>query len=349
MAAQIYKALTPIPDTAVDCKEFYLQYLKLQIPQFAQYDSEFLWFTVPEAEIQTQLQEVNNSFTCESAKKIIEESLDFQPSWLVKSRDPSINENPIDTKVAWVNNKTGDSFVCIDNTEDQNVWIGMKTGKLIRPVPPADKFDFFGDNSTILFAPLSGDAKDTGGLYDGKDFNIKWEPVFDHSVASSARNGTIKFKNLPIDATTEVVTITGWLYWNGTNAVMAFGWDRYDVWVESGNFGFNTFHSDLHGFDFKDYKNKWVYSAIVFYKDQPGRIFINGSEQALTQKRGSFGADNAKLSNQLSVFGSNIGSGYRKFGWIGRVRIFNRELTPEEVGQLTYAEVEMITKVGGEV
>lgn len=342
---ELFKYNTDISN--VSCSETFLSALKIQFDEFAQYYNNELYFSVDT--LQSEVQDFVDNFNCDEAKQIVADTVLNSADIVKNFRDPTISENPSETGLVWINEITGDSFICTNNTLDANVWVGMKTGRLIRPVPPADKFDFFDDDSCVLFSELNGNANDVGGLYNGVETSIYWEPAFDHKVASSRNNGTIKFNNLPFNSSTEAVTLSAWVYWNGNNAVMPFGWRGCDLWCESGNLGFNTFHSDLFGVDYTEYKNKWVYLSVIFEKNAIGRIFINGVEQTLSEKRPGFAPTSMKMDSTLSIFGSNVGSGYRQFGSVGRVRVFNRALTPEEVGAITQAEVDMITYIGGTV
>lgn len=38
--------------------------------------------------------------------------------------NPTITINPVRVPVSWLNTVTGEIFVCIDNTTDDNVWVG---------------------------------------------------------------------------------------------------------------------------------------------------------------------------------------------------------------------------------
>ncbi len=345
----IYEYTTTLPVASGTCLEDYLQELKNNFPDFAQYDGKSLWFAQPESVLGAQVSAFNTTFNCATAKTNIDAVFDSTTEVVVKNVDPTISENRNDD-IIWVNNVTGDAFICINKTIDANVWVGLKNGKLIRPIPPADKFDFFSDNSTILFSKLNKNANDVGGLHNGEvNKNIEWASVFDNHVASSRKNGTIKFEDLPIDATTQTVTISAWVRWTGKNSVMPFGWESNDIWCINGDIGFNTFRSDCYGFNFKPYKKKWCYMVIVFTKGAPGKIYVNAVPQTLSQKRGTFNAASEVFNKKFTVFGYNHGSGYRRFGDVGRLRMFNRELTPNEVQILTIAEVDMIKSLGGKI
>ncbi len=344
-----------------DCWEVFLNSLKKEFVEFAMYTQDEFFFNEPQPrydeETDTDLPAITeadvqswvNEFECQTAQEsLYEEGIDFSIDAIVRMVDPTIQEN-LERDQLWVNKKTGDIFTCIDSTPDKNIWVGTKSGKLIRPIPPADKIDFFSDGSTVAFFELYKDAKDLTGRYPGKEYRIKWEPLFDKSVATSDNNGTIKIKKLPFDSNTETVVVASWVYWNGTNSVMPYGWSSYDLYCSNGTLGFNTSQGDIHGIDFTPYKKQWVYMITVFKKGTLGKIFINGAEQTLNKDHGNFSATNAHMIDQFTIFGWKNGSGYRRFGKVGRLRLLNRELTPQEVGALTMAEVEFIKSIGGTI
>jgi len=342
-----------------NCWGIFLDTLKKSFPEFAMYDGDF-YFSDPEDRYDEEsdsylppiteqdVQDWLDSFTCEKAEEEAYSSGDMFVDIVVKNTDPTITEN-LDIDKIWVNKKTGDLFTCIDNTPDKNIWVGTKSGKLIRPIPPADKFDFYGDGSSVAFYKLSGDTRDSGGLYNGVDTRIAWEPYFDEYVADSRLNGTIKIKGLPFDDTTPKVTVSCWFKWNGKNGVMPFGWDQYDIYITSGKLGFNTFRGDIYGIDFKKYNKKWVYLTVTFVNGDYGSIFVNGVRQELSQQLSSIQSSQAKMSPNFTIFGHNLSSGYRRAGQIGRLRIFSKGLSDVEVGELTMSEVDLIRSVGGEV
>jgi len=50
---------------------------------------------------------------------------------IVDERDPTPKENPRNINVIWINKKTFEWFICIDNTPDKNVWVSNK-GNVIK-------------------------------------------------------------------------------------------------------------------------------------------------------------------------------------------------------------------------
>lgn len=61
----------------------------------------------------------------------------------IEERDPSASENPKDEKALWLNYKSFEVFICIDNTPNKNIWVGNKNGSaggivsdLFPPKPP---------------------------------------------------------------------------------------------------------------------------------------------------------------------------------------------------------------------
>ena len=320
-----------------NCFNTFLNALKIQFPEFAMYQNQEFYFTDS-----VDPQDWVTAYTCELGEELIHLNLpNTELTTIIRSTDPTIYEN-LNKNIIWLNAKTGEMFTCINNTQDKNIWVGTKTGKIIRPVPNADKFDFFDDSSTLYFSKLDGSAKDIGGVYKPKEKNIVYKEGVENLCACSDRNGNIQIKGLDINDT---VTIGTWLNWNGNNGVMPFGFNTYDLYTLNGILGFNTSNGDVTGFDYKEYKAKWVYAVVTFKNNELGSIFINGIEQTLNKTYRSFSSGNAKVSSTFTIFGWNKGTSYRKFGKIDRLRIINRELTDQEAQELSQAEIDYINSI----
>ena len=320
-----------------NCFKTFLNALKIQFPEFAMYQDQEFYFTE-----EVQVQDWVDSYTCLEGENLVNTNLpNIEMQTIIRNIDPTIYENK-EKNTLWINSKTGEMFTCIDNLQDKNIWVGTKTGKIIRPVPDADKFDFFNDASILYFSKLDGSAKDMGGVYKPKEKNIVYRTGVEKLCASSERNGNIQIKNLDIQDT---VTIACWLNWNGNNGVMAFGFNTYDLYTLNGILGFNTSNGDITGFDFRNYKNNWVYSIITFKSGEIGSIYINKEKQTLDKTYRTFDSGNAQVSSTFTIFGWNKGTSYRKFGKVDRIRIFNKELTDQEAQELSEAEISFINSI----
>jgi len=336
-----------LPDKTGDCWDIFLNSLKINFSNFVQYKEGILYF-LP-GDTQEDIQSWIDSFECNIAEDEIYNSVqNIDINTVVRTVDPTIYEN-LSKDIIWVNKRTGEIFTCIDDTIDANIWRGTSPGKLIRPIPPADKLDFYDDGSCVGFYKLCDNARDSTGKYHGKDYLINYVQAYDGLVADSVKyNGTIKI-NLPFSNTTDIVVVAGWIKWKGQNATMPFGWASYDLYCYGGNLGFNTARGDLYGIDFRDYKNKWIYVVVEFKKGEVGNLFINGIKQSLSQRLGSFNSGSALIDDTFSIFGWKSGRSYRKFGEVGRVRIFNRALSDLEVEEITEAEFQLVRSLGGKV
>ena len=83
----------------------------------------------------------------------------------------------------------------------------------------------------------------------------------------------------------------------------------------------------------------------VFRHQEIGEIYINGVKQTLTNFLGSFDSNNTDFGSQFNVFGWGSSSGYKDFGCIDRLRLFNRELTESEVNILSQSEIDYIKTI----
>jgi len=257
----------------------------------------------------------------------------FKPSNIqFTNTNPTVSTNPTDLDIQIINTKTGEIFVCVNNTPDQNVWVGSN-GTVIKS-STLGKFDFFNDGSTILSCRFDGNVYDDGGEYNGSPAAKEIYSVGKFGQAiSSANSQQIKF-NKP-NQTSSNVTVSFWLKWNGNTSMMACSFGRYDLYFYGRYFGFNTFNSDLYGLPNPIIKGEYTHITAEFIEGSYGKIWINGKPQTLSQILRSIAPGNAKvIKNNFYVFGAKGTWGYRDVGLIDQLRMFNRSLTDAEVLEL---------------
>src|SRR5439155_23800122 len=80
-------------------------------------------------------------------------------------------------------------------------------------------------------------------------------------------------------------TVSFWMNWNGTDSVMPFGFNAYDLSFNNGSFGFNTGHGDIYGISSAGLANAWHLVTAVFNNGDAAlnQLWIDGVQQALTQ------------------------------------------------------------------
>jgi hypothetical protein len=171
-------------------------------------------------------------------------------------------------------------------------------------------------------------------------------------VYSGTSGGTITFDgtddyadfNAPNLGTT--VTVEMWCkIGSGYSNKMFFGWDRYDVWCNGGNIGFNTAASDLYGISSSSVSslglvNNWKHYVFEMRSDVPytnNKIYINGTSQTLSQQIGTENASvrNFNNGNGRIAFWRN-GSGAGTFNMpmeCAVFKVYNRSLTQNEINQ----------------
>jgi len=328
-----------IPET---CLDTFFNSLKAKIPSFATREGDVLKFS--ESNIHDEFQMFVDNFNCEVATEEIKilDSETTKP--IIMESDPTIYINPPETGIMWINKNTGQIFICTSNETNKNIWVSSKTGRVIRPIPPADKFDFFEDGKTLAFYQFDNSIVDIGGEYPATG-KIDYTDGVVNQAISSASNKSIKIQGLPIDEITDGLTVSSWVNWGGHTYVMPFGFDTYDIYVTRGYLGFNTARGDLTGIDFSRFMNKWVYLSATFKSNQLGEIYINGIKQTLDKTIRSFDVSNANITNQLSIFGWNRGTSYRRFGKIDRLRLYNGTLTEAQQLEQYNAEKEFINQI----
>ncbi|MDO9467253.1 MAG: LamG-like jellyroll fold domain-containing protein [Thiobacillus sp.] len=142
--------------------------------------------------------------------------------------------------------------------------------------------------------------------------------------------------DLPVAANTAAgakTTVSFWMYWNGTNSVMPIGWWRHDLWLTSGNFGFNTASSDVFGISSAGLANRWVHVVAEFTNGSvaTNKLYIDGVAQTLTQRQGTPNLANAVVNANLRVSGWQADSGYRFRTRIDEVEAFDGEMSLSQV------------------
>jgi hypothetical protein len=330
-----------------DCWDTFLNALSVQFPEFAMYYENEFYFT--EGTTQETIQGWIDAYECQTGEDLVYnkgDSVDITS--VIRTVDPTIYEN-LQKDILWVNKTSGEIFTCIDNSTDANIWRGTASGKIIRPVPPADKFDFFGDNSSVAFYQLNGNALDVGGKYPGKVTGIKWTEGLEGQCALENKSGQIRIDGLPFDNDTEAVTVSAWVNWNKTNSTMPFGFNMYDLYCYNGALGFNTANGDVTGIKFTPYKKKWVYLTAVFRKGEVGEMYLNGELQIYEVHQRNFNASTAVIGSRFNIFGWGRSAGYQAFGKVERLRLFNRALTENDGQELAFSETEYIKTIGVEI
>ncbi|MBN2296746.1 MAG: tandem-95 repeat protein, partial [Pirellulales bacterium] len=121
------------------------------------------------------------------------------------------------------------------------------------------------------------------------------------------------------------VTVEFWMKWDGTNNTMPFGFDRYDLWMRDGNFGFNTGSGDLYGIDASGLEEGWHHVTAVFNNGNANqsRMFIDGVEQEMEQHRGTPNNGSARVDSEAHISGWGVSDGYKFSGELDELRIWN--------------------------
>jgi MSHA biogenesis protein MshQ len=153
---------------------------------------------------------------------------------------------------------------------------------------------------------------------------------------SGARSGGSAFTmdNLPVSTSAGAKTsVSFWMYWDGTNAVMPLGWYRYGLIFFNGSFGFNT-NYDLYGTNSFGLANGWHHVVAVFTNGNvaSNQLYIDGVSRALTQRYGSTNNSRAQVQPTLQMGGWTFTPDYRlPGGRIDEVKIYNGAMTQAEV------------------
>lgn len=248
--------------------------------------------------------------------------------------NPTQFVNPTFKSATWINNVTGELFVCLDNTINMNYWVGQQ-GTDIIPLATGtidiDTVDPFGDNSALGLYQLESNASDLGGNYPGVSSGVSYRSGLFGGAAYSSPISQIRLPYITFSG--PVVTTTAWIKWNGLDGVMPFGFHRYDIYFKAGGFGFNAFEGAVYGLASASLAFTWTHVGFEWHHADVSnnKIYINGVIQNIDMYRGtSVNINNARIDSNFHVFGAGISTIYRDFGAVDQLRIFDRVLSPTE-------------------
>ncbi len=176
----------------------------------------------------------------------------------------------------------------------------------------------------------SGYGKD-GILTNGPTWQTNSNCKAGNCLSFDSSDDYVLLPSISVDTTSgQKNTVEFWMYWNGVNTEMPFGFSSYDLYLTSGAFGFNHGCGDIWGVSSSGLSNKWVHVAAVFYNGNylNEQLYINGVKQTISQQVGTSCNRSVTTSarigtwpNSLLVFG----------GLIDELKIYSRELSASEI------------------
>jgi hypothetical protein len=133
-------------------------------------------------------------------------------------------------------------------------------------------------------------------------------------------------------------TVVFWMNYTGPLGDAVFAFDNggdYDLWfTDNPCFGFNTHNSEVLGISASGLNNRWVHVAAVFYNGTPSaannKLYIDGSQQSIYYCRGS--SSISRTAGGTLYWASS--GGYEFAGKIDEGRVYNRELSADEIKAL---------------
>lgn len=180
--------------------------------------------------------------------------------------------------------------------------------------------------------------------YDQKDHN---NVTLSSCTYNSSNNGSIVFdgstsySDVYIPSLTSIATVEMWMNFSPTGGEMPFGFLKYDIWY-NGNFGFNTYQSDIYGISSATIsslgiRGNWCHYVFEMRSDVSytnNKMYINSVNQSLSQLSGTespgnrnFNSGNARIGNSKNdiIYLATMN--------LAVFRVYNRILTQDEVSQ----------------
>jgi YD repeat-containing protein len=155
----------------------------------------------------------------------------------------------------------------------------------------------------------------------------------DPAATFNGSSGSTVNLDLPsLDTTSgHQVTVEFWMKYGGSGG-MPFGFNRYDLLIDSSGFGFNTAVSDNYGVPLSSLPtNTPVHVVAVFGNSSltANKLYINGVAQTLNQLHGTPQSQSVTRIANISGWGRD---GNNRFnGTLGKVAIYNGALSASRV------------------
>ncbi|MBN8604209.1 MAG: cadherin domain-containing protein, partial [Planctomycetes bacterium] len=160
------------------------------------------------------------------------------------------------------------------------------------------------------------------------------------SLEFFGNGGTVSLTNLGVDTTAgSKTTVEFWMYWNGGESQMPFGFNAYDLYFASGKFGFNTANSDIYGISSAGLANGWHHVAAVFTNGNvtQNQLFIDGVAQTLSQQLSTPISRTVSTSAAISGWATDVG--YKFAGKLDELRIWNGARTADQINDFMYDRI----------
>ncbi|QKS46938.1 LamG domain-containing protein (plasmid) [Paenibacillus cellulosilyticus] len=192
-------------------------------------------------------------------------------------------------------------------------------------------------NSSRTQADIQNDMYRTLSLSES-NLAGEWLLASEPSKATTLVTNAYSYSDVDVNTTSGGYnTVEFWMYWAGGSGDMPFAWStQYGLYFSSGNFGFNTFKSDIIGIDATSYKKTWVHVAAVFPNGVPttttAELYINGVKQNIQQLAGTT-TSSVLASKTLSVGAFEVGSKrkYEFSGKLANVQVWNKKLDQNQI------------------
>ena len=150
--------------------------------------------------------------------------------------------------------------------------------------------------------------------------------------------------NIPFSLATygNTLSIETWVKIKSTSNGMIFGFNLYDIWVNTGRLGFNTAASDIYGLTSTqvtdlNLSNQWKHYVFEMRSDVSyinNKIYINGQNQSLSQVAGTENAANRNFNSGSGRIGCWLANNSFFLSMdLAQFKIYNRSLTAAEVLQ----------------
>jgi len=238
-----------------------------------------------------------------------------------------------------------------NQTPSTSTWSFSYHPGAIEPTPPrASHYGYLvRNNAPLAYYPLDETSGTTATDASGNSNNAAYSGGYTlgqaGALAGSGGGTAVTFSGGTVSGSIPnlntspggYTTVELWVNWDGTNAVMPFGFNGYDLFFYNGFFGFNTGCSNVYGTTAPS-ANSWHYVVAEFYNGNPANgaeLWIDGAKQTLSLETGS--NCSGTVSSSFDISGWPNDGNYRLHGSVDAVAIYSYQLAPDQIAA-DYAE-----------
>jgi hypothetical protein len=159
----------------------------------------------------------------------------------------------------------------------------------------------------------------------------------------------INIDNLKVSSNeNETYTVMFWMYWDGTDKVIPFGWRYYHLIINNNVFGFSTNSNDIYGLNISNFANRWHQITAIFVNKniENCKIYIDGVKQTLKYFNTKPISSLAYATKDAKIGGTTSDNTNKFYGYLDELKIYFGEVNQNDIQTIYNYEKSGLTYKG---